>query len=124
MNVAPQPAFVGLRGTDDGMACAVEMLGCVFVLRGIAAAHVTAFEASAQVYPRVAHGNALRAHMCLGANVFRVGEVFAELHGSLLRFRAKQLRQLVKEIHRFGDIKSDAIKSDADEVDASPRMRR
>jgi len=40
---------------------AVKVLGCVLIFRGVAAAHVTAFHAQAQVDPRIAHLQALLA---------------------------------------------------------------
>jgi hypothetical protein len=39
---------------DDGMAGGVVVLGRVFVLRRVAAAHVTAREAQAQMHPGIA----------------------------------------------------------------------
>jgi hypothetical protein len=45
------------------MLAAVEMLGGMFVFRGIAAGDVPAFQAHAQVHPDVPHFQALVANM-------------------------------------------------------------
>jgi hypothetical protein len=85
VDIAPEPAFVGLGGGDDRVAGGVEVFGCVAVLRGIAAADVAAFKAGAEVDPGVAKGYALLADMDFWGDVVGVGEVFAERHttGSL-----------------------------------------
>ena len=78
VDVAPEPALVGLRGGDDGVAGALEVLGGVLVLRGVAAADVAAFEAGAEVDPGVAERDAFFADVDLGSDVFGVDEMFAE----------------------------------------------
>ena len=54
-------SFAGLERPDDRVLGRVEVLGRVLVLRGVAAADVTALPALAQVHPRVAHLQALFA---------------------------------------------------------------
>src|SRR6266545_4190807 len=54
VDVAPAPALPGLRRLHDRVAGRLEMLGRVLALRGIAAADVSAAEAHAQLYPRIA----------------------------------------------------------------------
>jgi len=58
---APAPGFAGFDGFHDGVLGGMKMLGGVLVFGGIAAADVAAFEAQAQVDPRVAHFQALFA---------------------------------------------------------------
>ena len=53
VDIAPAPIFTGLEGLDDRVVSGVEVLGGMFVLRGIAAADVPALGAEAQVYPRI-----------------------------------------------------------------------
>jgi hypothetical protein len=61
VNEAPAPVFAGLEGAHDGVLSAVEMLGGVFVFGGVAAADVSAFHAQAEMYPGIAHFQALFA---------------------------------------------------------------
>jgi hypothetical protein len=53
VNVTPAPIFAWLKGLDNGMLRRVKMLCCVFILRGIAAAHVSADKAEAQMDPGI-----------------------------------------------------------------------
>jgi hypothetical protein len=78
VDVAPEPALVGLGGGDDGVAGALEVLGRVAIFGGVAAAYVAALEAGAEVDPGVAEGDALLADMDGGCDVFGVLEVLAE----------------------------------------------
>jgi hypothetical protein len=57
----------------DGM----KMLGGVFIFGGIAAAHVAAYQAQAQVYPAVAHFDAFGADVRSGGGDFHFVQVFA-----------------------------------------------
>ena len=59
--VAPSPVLARLEGLHDGVLGLMEVLGGVLVLGGIAAAHVAADEAFAQVHPGVAHLQAFLA---------------------------------------------------------------
>jgi hypothetical protein len=54
IDVAPYPRFTGLDRTHQRVMLPVEMLGRVLVLRRIAASYVSAGEAHAKVYPRIA----------------------------------------------------------------------
>jgi len=67
------------------MFCGVEMLGGVFVLRGVAAANVTATQAQTQMHPTVAHFEAFFASLGLGFNFLNLIEVGAGIgHAGLL----------------------------------------
>jgi len=81
MHVAPQPSLVGLRGSNHRMARSLKMLGCMAVLRRVAASYMAACQAGAQMHPFISHRHALRAHMDLGCDVMAVGEMFAKRHG-------------------------------------------
>jgi len=61
VHVTPAPILSRLEGLDDRMLSFVEMLPCVLMQRGIAAADVTAGEAQAQMHPARADSQALLA---------------------------------------------------------------
>jgi hypothetical protein len=61
VNEAPAPVFGGFERTHDGVLGAVEMLGGVLVFGGVAAAHVAALHAQAEMNPSVTHFQALFA---------------------------------------------------------------
>src|SRR4029077_236689 len=69
IDVAPIPVFARLDGLHDGMLRRVKMLGGVFVLRGIAAAHMAADLTQPEVHPSVAHFDTLLTDMNLGFEV-------------------------------------------------------
>jgi hypothetical protein len=56
VDVAPTPIFTTLKGLDNWMLGGMKVLGRVFVLRRIAAAHMPTGLAKAQVYPAISHG--------------------------------------------------------------------
>ena len=78
VDVAPEPALVGLGGGDDRVADALEVFGGVAVLGGVAAADVAALEAGAEMDPGVAEGYALLADVDRGGDVFGVEKMLAE----------------------------------------------
>jgi hypothetical protein len=51
---APAPILAGLERGNDGMVDGGRVLACVTIFRIVAASHVTAGAAHAQVHPRVA----------------------------------------------------------------------
>jgi hypothetical protein len=53
----------------------LEMFGGVFVLGGIATAHMAAFKADAQVHPCVAYAQAILATICRGLYVTNLVEM-------------------------------------------------
>jgi hypothetical protein len=53
--------LAGLKRLHDGMLRVMKVLGRMFVLRRIAAAHVAAFQAQSQMDPAIAHFQALLA---------------------------------------------------------------
>jgi hypothetical protein len=61
VDVAPSPVLAGLDRLHDGMLCAVKMFGGVLILGGIAAAHMAANQAQAEMDPGVAHFQAFLA---------------------------------------------------------------
>jgi hypothetical protein len=63
VHVTPNPRFSRLNGTDERVLCLVKMFGGVLVLGRVAAAHMSADEAQAQMHPGVAHFDALFAHV-------------------------------------------------------------
>ena len=63
IHVAPRPAFTGFHGTDDGMFAGMKVLGCVLVLRGIAAAHMATFHAHPKMDPAIASLDAILANV-------------------------------------------------------------
>jgi hypothetical protein len=82
IDVAPKPVFTRLDGFHDRVLRGAKMLGGMFVLRGIAAAHMAADLAKTQVHPSVAHFDALLADMNLGFEVANLIGVRASVgHG-------------------------------------------
>src|ERR1700730_9001935 len=77
----PLPIFTGLKRLNDRMSGFAKVFGRVFVLRGIAAADVSAFEAHAQMNPLVAGLEAFLATGCARLNVVYVVEMRALHHG-------------------------------------------
>jgi hypothetical protein len=64
----------------------VEMLGGMLIFGGIAAAHVAAEEAEAEMYPGIAHFQALFAAFAFWFDLFNLIEVRANVgHDFLLR---------------------------------------
>jgi hypothetical protein len=59
------------------MGSLVKMLGGMFVLRGIAAAHVSAFQAKPQVHPGVAHLQTFFAAIPAGSDFADLLDVLA-----------------------------------------------
>src|SRR5918994_4463731 len=51
--VAVAPVFSGLEGSDDRVSRAVEVFGCVLILRLVAATYVPANQAFPEMYPSV-----------------------------------------------------------------------
>lgn len=80
IDVTPAPIFAWLDGTNDGMTGRVIVLGCVPVLRGIAASDMTANEAQPEVDPRVAGLHAIFADMTSGLEVARLSDMAAVCH--------------------------------------------
>jgi hypothetical protein len=61
VDVAPTPRLAGLKRLHDRVLGTVEVLGGVFVFRGVAATDMAALQAQPQVYPAVTHLQALFA---------------------------------------------------------------
>jgi hypothetical protein len=75
VDVAPHPVFARLKGLHERVARAVEVLGGVLVLRGVAAPHVAADETFAQVDPRVSHLQAFLTTIPAGCDVVDLVEM-------------------------------------------------
>jgi hypothetical protein len=71
----PSPVLARLERSNDGVMGLSEVLGGVFVLRGVAAADVTAGLAEPQVHPRVTHLQALLASCGVRRHIFYLLEV-------------------------------------------------
>jgi hypothetical protein len=61
VDIAPAPILARFEGLDDWMSVLVEMLPCVPMRRGVAAADVTAGQAQAQMHPPRANSQAILA---------------------------------------------------------------
>lgn len=61
IDVTPTPVLTWLKGLDDRVLGGMEVLGRTPVLRAVAAADMAADQALTQVYPGVAHPQALLA---------------------------------------------------------------
>jgi hypothetical protein len=79
IHVTPNPIFAGFDRAHHRMRGLVKMFGGVLVLGRIAATHVSAYHAQAQVNPSVAEFYALRANVGVGARDFDLIEMVAFL---------------------------------------------
>jgi hypothetical protein len=61
------------------MVGVMKMFGGVFVLRRVAATHVAAYHAHAEMYPSVSHFDALRADVDVSRGEFDLVQVLAFL---------------------------------------------
>lgn len=77
VDVAPQPALVGLCGGYYRMSGLVEVLGGMTVLGRIAASNMAASKACAQMHPNVSKRNALLADMDFGCRIMAACQMFA-----------------------------------------------
>src|SRR5688572_15399806 len=66
IHITPHPRLAGLGGADQGVLGGAIVFGRVFVLRRIAATHVTALQAKPKVDPAVAHLHALLTYVFIG----------------------------------------------------------
>jgi hypothetical protein len=83
--VAPGPGFPGLNGADQRVLATVKMFGGVFVFRGITAAHMSAFEAQAQVKPGISSFYAVFANVLVRLGKFDLIQMSAFLCHRFLR---------------------------------------
>jgi hypothetical protein len=84
VHITPYPGLSRLIGADEGMLRLFEMFAGMLVLGRIAAAHVSAAQAQAQVDPAVAGLNAVFTHVFVGLFDFDLVQVGAFVgHGNL-----------------------------------------
>ena len=69
IDVAPDPVFARLQRLNQGMSGLVEMLGRVLARRSVAASHMPADQADAQVHPPTPCLQTLLAPLGVGRNV-------------------------------------------------------
>lgn len=69
VNITPAPAFPRLKGLDDRVSGDFIMTRGVLVLRVVAAAHIPAHQAQAQVHPAIARLQAILAALRTGGNL-------------------------------------------------------
>jgi hypothetical protein len=74
---APDPGFSGFDGAHHGVVFVAKMFGGMFVLRRIAASHVAAHHAQAQVNPGVAELYALFTDVLAGGGDFDLIQMLA-----------------------------------------------
>jgi hypothetical protein len=75
--ITPDPRFARLDRPDKRMRRGVKVLGSVAVLRRVAATHMPANQAQAEMDPRIAHLCALFAYMFARFSEFDLVEVSA-----------------------------------------------
>jgi len=75
IDVTPTPVFAWLKGLNKGMIRRVEMLGGMFVFRGIAAAHMSTDQTEAQVDPAVTYFQAILAALCARCDISYLAEM-------------------------------------------------
>src|ERR1700674_1361925 len=88
IDVAPAPVLARLKGPHDRVAGPLEMCSCVLVRRVVAAAHVPADHAEAQVHPPATHPQAVFAAVGAGGDFADLIDVVAFLHRGLLAYDA------------------------------------
>jgi hypothetical protein len=79
VQVAPDPSFSGLDGTDQRMLSFVKMLGCMLILGRVATADVPANKAHAEVDPLIASLHTVLTYMLVGLSnldLIKVGTLF------------------------------------------------
>jgi hypothetical protein len=76
INITPHPCLAGLNRTHDRMTHAVEMFGCVFILRIVTAANMAANHAHPQVDPGIPHFQTLFAAIRAGDYIPNLITVF------------------------------------------------
>ena len=81
VDVTPSPVFSWFDGPYDWMSDSAIVLRRVFILRRVAAAHVTAGHAKPQVHPDVAQLETLFAAPCVGFDILNLIGVCAWIHG-------------------------------------------
>jgi hypothetical protein len=84
VGIAPHPVFAWLEGADDRVFLVAVVSGGVFVLGRVAATHVAASEAEAQVDPGVSHFKTFFAASAAGFDFVNLIEVRALLCHDLL----------------------------------------
>jgi len=75
IDVAPAPILSRLEGLNNGMVGRVEMFCGMFVLRGIAAANMPAFQANAQVNPAITGLQTILTSLCAGRDIMNMVKV-------------------------------------------------
>ena len=79
IHVAPTPVLSGLERSHDWVLRLMEVFRCVLVLGGIATTNIAAFQAKAQVDPRVTHFQALFTTVTAWGDVANLFKVRARL---------------------------------------------
>jgi hypothetical protein len=85
VDIAPAPILPRFERFDDRVLGRMKMLGRVLVLRRIAATHVPARQAQAQVYPAIAHLQTFLAAAGMWLDVSNLILMRASCHDFLLR---------------------------------------
>jgi hypothetical protein len=88
---APAPIFARLNGTHDGVLGIVEMFGGVFVLRGIAAAHVPARQAQSQVNPVIPHFQAFLAAFRVRLHIVDLVHMSTFVHSGIIALKLSKI---------------------------------
>src|SRR2546428_5483525 len=78
--ITPAPALAWLDGADDWMVGFMEVLGRMFVLGGITASYVSAFQTQPQVDPGVSGLDAVFTDMLVSIGGFGFLNVSAVVH--------------------------------------------
>jgi hypothetical protein len=102
VHVTPAPAFARLDRLHDGMLASVKMFGGMFIFGGIAASHVAANEAHAQMDPRVSRLQTILATVCARLHFFD----FFQVRTFRLRRHFIPPSNLISFYHTWGIIRT------------------
>ena len=98
VDVAPTPGLAGLERLHDRVFGAVEVLGGMFVFRGVAATDMAALQAQPQVHPGVTHLQALLAALGVRCDLLDLVQMLAGFHGYPLSRRMASVNEIARPL--------------------------
>jgi len=78
--IAPKPVFSIFIGGDHWVACFMVMSGSMFILRIIAATHMSTDQTQSQVYPIISNFQTVFTSICRGEDILNGGDMQTTLY--------------------------------------------